>query len=1012
VWEGDRQLRLGGSKQRTVLALLLLEAGSAVSTDRLIEEIWGEDQPDDAATALQQHVARLRKLLQPHDVLRTRPRGYLLAVPPEQLDLQRFERLRDEGRRLLDDGRGEEAARLLRSALALWRGEPLADLADEPFLRDARARLGDARLDALETRVEADLATGRHGDLVGELGELVRAHPLRERFRAQLMLALYRSGRQAEALEVYSEARRTLADELGLEPGPELQRLQRAILGHDPTLQAPRRRLVPVRRGRLLAAAVGLSLVVAAAVVGALLLRAGDGDEGDPAALAAGRTEGAVVVLDAQTGSVRRRVAAGRTPSAIAAAGGVAWLVDADARTVLRLASGSRVVETFSTGATPTDVAAGGESVWVANGRPLEDAQFIGPVATAVARLDATTGTQRTEAQLPTGGGALSNLVDNHLAATGDAVWAVTPAFAVVRIDAATGTVTARSTAVRAAAIAAGPAGVWVLGVDGAVARLDEETARPVERASVPASDVGSIAVGADAAWVTSPAEGMLWRIGAGSPARVGAIELTRGVSDVAVGAGAVWVANPLAGTIVRVGPESGAVEQTVDLDGIPRSIAVDGDALWIALLADPVASELEVAGVRPFPASTCERMVAGAGDADLLVVSDLPLQGGVRITATQMAQAIAFVFRERGFRAGRFRVAYQSCDDSVARTGLFDESKCAANARAYAANPDVIGVIGTFNSPCAVAAVPELNRATGGPLAMISPLNSFVGLTRAGPGVDPSLPAALYPTGRRNYLRVFPTDDLQGAALALLARDRGRRRVYVLDDGEPGYGILQATGFETAARRLGLAVAGRSSWDPQAEDYAGLARRVARSGAQAVFVGGLLDTNAAAVVRDLRARLDGSVDLLGPDGLTPLPLLVSRAGPGARDVYVSLAGAVTERLPPAGARFVQRFRATQAGAEIEPSAVYAAQAAEVLLDAIAGSDGTRESVLEALFATRVENGLLGSFRFDDTGDITESPITILRVARGGRSNRVADAEGGVVERVVRPSPSLVAPAK
>jgi branched-chain amino acid transport system substrate-binding protein len=401
--------------------------------------------------------------------------------------------------------------------------------------------------------------------------------------------------------------------------------------------------------------------------------------------------------------------------------------------------------------------------------------------------------------------------------------------------------------------------------------------------------------------------------------------------------------------------------------------------------------------------------MVAPKGGADVLVVSDLPLQGGVRVTTAQMAQAVAFVLGRHGFRAGSFRVAYQSCDDSVARTGLYDEAKCAANARAYAANRDVVGVIGTFNSPCAVAGLPELNRAEGGPLAEISPSNSFVGLTRAGPGVDPALPAALYPTGRRNYLRVYPTDDLQVAALALFARDRKERRVFVLDDGNPGYGGLLATVFETAARRLRLTVVGHATWDPQADDYAKLAARVARSGAQAVFLGGLLDTNAAGVVRDLRAGLDPSVDLLGPDGLIPLGLLVEKAGKAAFGVHVSITGVVSERLPPGGARFVEAFGRMQPGVEIEPSAVYAAQATEVLLDAIARSDGTRGSVLDELFRTRVQNGLLGSFGFDRNGDTTESPITILRVAGGGGSNTVMSVEGGVVEGVVRPSPRLVA---
>jgi branched-chain amino acid transport system substrate-binding protein len=229
----------------------------------------------------------------------------------------------------------------------------------------------------------------------------------------------------------------------------------------------------------------------------------------------------------------------------------------------------------------------------------------------------------------------------------------------------------------------------------------------------------------------------------------------------------------------------------------------------------------------------------------------------------------------------------------------------------------------------------------------------------------------------------VYPTDDLQAAALAVLARDRARRRVYVLDDGEPGYGGLMATNFATAATRLGLDVVGRATWDQQAHRYTALADRVRRSGAQAVFVGGLLDSNAGAVVRDLRARLGPSVDLLGPDGLTPLPLLVEKAGPAGLGVHVSLAGVVTETLPAAGARFVRALRKAHPRAEVEASSVYAAQATEVLLDAIARSDGTRASVVRQLFTTHVTKGLLGSFSFDRNGDTTDDAITIQRVVHG-----------------------------
>jgi DNA-binding SARP family transcriptional activator/ABC-type branched-subunit amino acid transport system substrate-binding protein len=1004
VHDGERLLTIGGARQRSVLAILLLHRGETVSSDRLIDELWGERPPADAQTALQQHVSRLRRALEPHAVLVTRAPGYAIEIASKQLDLERFRRLVDQGRGELD-GAPEAAAQTLRRALELWRGQPLADLASEPFAADAARALDEERLAALEARIDADLARGQHAQLVGELTALVRASPLRERLRTQLMLALYRAGRQSDALDAYSDARQTLVSELGLDPGPELQELQQAILTQDESLRAPQ----PVARRRrrrliaLLATAVASALLAAA--IAALVLR-----DGDAAGSSAAVGDGTLVAVDPESGEIERRIPVGRTPSAVAVGGGAIWLLDADARTVLRVLPSSRVIETIATGATPTDVAFGVGSLWVANGRRLEGTQFIGPVATAVARFDATTRTERAAVRLPRVPGAVSNLVDNHLAVSADALWAIAPDFSVVRIDATTGARTATTRALPAAAIAAGRAGVWVLGVDGSVVRLHERTGRPTLRTRVPASSVGSIAVGPDAVWVTSPADGMLWRIGGGRTATLGATELDRGVSDVVVGEDEIWVANPLAGVLLRIDTRSAQLEHTIDLGAIPRSVAYDDQTVWVAADSEPTAATTEVAGIRPHPGSTCEPVVAGKGGADLLLVSDLPLQGGVRVSTTQMTQAIAFVLREHEFRAGRFKVAYQSCDDSVASTGLFDEPKCAANARAYAENPDVVGVIGTFNSPCALAALPELNRASDGPLAMVSPSNSFVGLTRAGPDVDPVLPAALYPTGVRNFARVHPTDDLEGAALALFARDRGRSRVFVLDDGQPGYGALQATAFETAARRLGLTVLGRESWDPRARTYADIAARVAASGATAVYLGGLVDTNAGAVVRALRARLGQQVDLLGPSGLTPVPLLVKSSDEAALGMYLSLTGVVPEGLSPAGARWARRFGATQRGVPVEPSAVYVAQATEVLLDAIARSDGTRASVVHELFETRVTDGLLGSFRFDANGDISESPVTIVRVERPSSGNKILSVAGAKVASVERPSPALVAP--
>lgn len=235
VWNGGREVSLGGPKPRALLALLLLHANEVVPTDRLVDELWGEDSPDGATGALRVNVSRLRKAL-PQDVLATRSPGYVVRVEPDELDLHRFERLADEGRSLLARGLAGDAAERIRDALSLWRGPALADFAYESFAQAAIARLEEIRLAALELRVDADLALGRHGALIGELEELVAEHPLRERLRANLMTALYRSSRQAEALEAYQRARRALVDGLGIEPSSGLQELERAILRQAPSL--------------------------------------------------------------------------------------------------------------------------------------------------------------------------------------------------------------------------------------------------------------------------------------------------------------------------------------------------------------------------------------------------------------------------------------------------------------------------------------------------------------------------------------------------------------------------------------------------------------------------------------------------------------------------------------------------------------------------------------------------------------------------------------------------------
>ena len=238
VWNEQGEVQIGAAKQRALLVLLLLRRGDLVPTETLIDELWGDQPPATALKTVQVYVSRLRELLG-DGLIETRPGGYQLRLRPDDLDANRFEDQIGNARALLGDGHPDRAHTLLNHALALWRGPPLAEFRYENWARDEINGLEELRLVALEHRLEADLALGRHSKAVPELEALIREQPLRENLRRLLMLALYRSGRQAEALAAYRDARAALADELGLEPSKSLQQLETAILRHDPALDLP-----------------------------------------------------------------------------------------------------------------------------------------------------------------------------------------------------------------------------------------------------------------------------------------------------------------------------------------------------------------------------------------------------------------------------------------------------------------------------------------------------------------------------------------------------------------------------------------------------------------------------------------------------------------------------------------------------------------------------------------------------------------------------------------------------
>ncbi len=408
------------------------------------------------------------------------------------------------------------------------------------------------------------------------------------------------------------------------------------------------------------------------------------------------------------------------------------------------------------------------------------------------------------------------------------------------------------------------------------------------------------------------------------------------------------------------------------------------------AALVWPVANGLGsiAGGAQPVASSACSPVESGATKPQFLITSDLPVSGPkTRPSILAMEDAILFILRRDGFKAGKYTVGYQACDDSSPQQGGGDLGKCAANAKAYAADSSVIAVIGTLDSVCSGVELPILDEAPNGPLALISPSNTDVGMTHTGATTAPGQPTEYYPTGVRNFVRIAAPDDVQGTADALLAKQLGVHRVFVLDDGE-FYGRTVAGPFEEAARGYGLTIAGTASWGVNQTRFDALAKRVARSGADGVFLGGYACPGCGALIRELRAAVGPHVAIIAPDGFLPIPAIVKATGAsGAEGLYVSEVGMPASGFGPLGQEIAKRFTPSDPDSG---GTAYAAEAAQVLLDAIAASDGTRASVTEQLFRVHEGGAILKNLSFDGSGDPTVNPFTILRVHDGkGRFNRI-----------------------
>jgi DNA-binding SARP family transcriptional activator/ABC-type branched-subunit amino acid transport system substrate-binding protein/streptogramin lyase len=993
VLENGQRIPIEAPRQRALLALLLLHRGEPAATERLVEELWGEDAPASAVKTVQVYVAQLRKVLGAN-VLVTHGHGYALALDPHEFDVDRFERLAAEGRRLLDDGNAKGAAERLREALALWRGRPLADFTYAEFAQSEITRLEDERLAALETRVEAELALGCQEQLVPELQALVRDNPLRERLQGHLMLSLYRAGRQAEALEAYRKARRQL-DELGIEPSRELRELEQAVLRQDPALDAPRRGTLSSsrRRGGVLVLVGGALFFIAAAAALALALTRGD------RRMAIGPNQ--LLTLDLGTGKVAARIGVGNTPTAVAVGQGGVWTLNADDKTVSRIdPKTGRTVQTFGTGSTPVGLAVGAGALWVMNGR-ASGAGLVGQtIPVSVSRLHPESAIVAGTTQLPrAAAGDLGPQVlpgANRVAVAPGAVWAIGPGSSLSRLDARTGELVATVPGIAAISVAAEAAGAWVVDSDLAIVRIDARTNTVARRIPLAASSLAGIALGGGAVWVADPIDGTVWRVEPGPRTITRTLTVGVGVTGVAYGHGALWAVNFFERTVSRIDSGSNAVTSRTELDATPQGVAVGAHGVWVSTTG-PVRGRL-VAGVHALRRSSCGPVESGGRAADVLIASDLPLQGAARQTTVAIAEGIRFVLARHGFRAGNHRVAYQSCDDATAQAGTADLGKCSVNAKGYADNPSVVGVIGTYNSDCTSVEVPIANKAVDGPLAMLSPANTDPALTHG----TPTEFRLLYPTGTRSFVRIASPDDVQGAALALLAKRLGLQRVFVLTDGE-AYGKPLSGGFRRAATKLGLDIVGSARWKLKERSYAHLALRVERSRAQGVLLAGIAYSDGARVAREIRSRLP-RVQLFAGDGFLAIPDYRKTAGAAAVGTYVSYPSAASVALPAGGQAFLRAFGQTHPRQTATSfSAAYGAAAAETMLTAIARSDGSRASVNRELRRVRIENGILGSFGFTPEGDVTPAPITIVRVVSDAKKHSPvgSDFNGSVLDRVL-----------
>jgi YVTN family beta-propeller protein len=741
--------------------------------------------------------------------------------------------------------------------------------------------------------------------------------------------------------------------------------------------------LVRHRRAILAAGALVLAATVGAAT--AIVMTGKDADE-PPAGNGV-----AAIALDGDR--VSSFTEAQTAPSNLAVGEGAVWVLNTEDRTISRIdPKTGRVVKTFTHSLRPRDITATSGALWVSN---ADEETGLGRYS--VSRIDPGSGRVLRTVRLPqendNGGWEASG--HPMIVAGAGGIWTGNPEGTISRLDPKTGDVVATSETY-ARRIAAGREGVWVVGIAGNdLWGIDPRTNRTTRHVRLGAYALQSVAVGAGSVWAVA-AEGTLWRVDPQPPHVTDAIDVGAGTEYVAFADGQVWTGNFVDGTVSRIDPRTNTVVAKVPV-GASQALAAGAGSAWISVAGG------ERDGV--LPAFTCSAVSSGGLKPDVLIASDFPLQNRFSGDLRPLAAAIEFVLKDHSYRAGRFTVGYQSCDNSTAQSGEMERRKCAANANAFARADDVVAVIGPFETRCARVEVPILNQAPGGPLAIVSPSNTIAGITRGGRLATPppdglrNEPDVYYPTGERNYARVVGREDHAGVALAILSRRLGLKNVYVAY-GDAGGDVSWTDPFRRAAAKLGVEIAGVKVLADES-NFRAFAGTIARSGADGVMIGSARGSGTA-LVKAVRARLGKRITIMSADAFADdVPDVLAQAGPAARGLYLA-----TPQLPadgadltPAASRFVAEFGT----AAHERYVLQTAQAAEVVLQAIGRSDGTRASVLQELRATRVKDGLLGSFGFDRHGDMTPSKVTILRItgATPPSLHLPDEFEGAVVDSII-----------